>query len=286
MTAPSLSTCSPWASVDDLCNPCLSNYDSLDSQLIERTLQIASDVLYVLSGRQFPGTCSATVRPCSSRVWSNPPSRSYSSAPASFGCGCSSRSRCGCPAPSEITLGVYPIVSIEQVRVDGIILTPVTDYRVDDHRTLVRLSPNNTESWPCCPNILLPDTEPDTFSVSFSYGHSPPLAGIHAAAVLACELYLACNPIDGAECRLPKRVQSITRQGISMVMIDPMEFLAAGRLGITEVDSFLTTYNPNNLRRNSGVYSPDIGPRFRRVSSTTGGDAGFGESGDGYGYGN
>lgn len=281
MAAPSLSTCSPWASVDDLCGTCLAEYDSLDSGQLERALEVASNLLYIYSGRQFPGLCSDTVRPCSSRVWDNPPLRYTSdSYPTYRGCGCSSRSACGCPSPSQITLGVEPIVEVVEVKVDGVTLTS-DQYRVDNHRYLVRLPDDGAfQSWPCCPNILLDDIEADTFSVSFTYGYAPPPEGVLAAAVLACELYLSCNPIDNAECRLPKRVQSITRQGVSMVLLDPMELLVQGRLGITEVDAFITAHNPRGRRRNSAIFTPDIGPRKRRIN-TSAPSGGFG--GGGYG---
>lgn len=262
------STCSPWATVDDLCAPCLTVYDEIPADLLDRTLQIASDLLFELSGRQFPGTCEATVRPCAQRQFMDWVPRYAYADHATPSCGCTTTSTCGCPRPSQITLGVYPLISISEVKIDGIALDPSL-YRIDDHRYLVRLrDPDGSYvSWPCCQDILLPDTEPDTFSVSFTYGQSPPLAGIQAAAILACEFALACNPVSGAECRLPRRVQSITRQGVSMVLIDPMEFLNAGRLGIPEVDSFIATYNRYALRRTGAILSPDFPPRVRRVGS-------------------
>lgn len=269
MPGPSLSTCTPWATVDDLCAPCLTSYDDFPADLLDRTFQIASDLLFELSGRRFPGICTTTVRPCSQRVYRDGP-RNLNANVLHFSCGCSTPRSCGCPRPSEITLGVEPIDSILEVKIDGEVLGPEF-YRVDDYKYLVRL-PDVGETftaWPCCQNILLSDTEPDTFSVSFTYGQDPPLAGVHAASILACELALACNPVSGAECRLPKRVQSLTRQGISMVFIDPMEFLAGGRLGIYEVDSFLGVYNPNNLRRSARVVSPDFPERVRRTDTAS-----------------
>lgn len=36
--------------------------------LVEDALNAASGILYVLSGRQFPGVCTETVRPCALRT--------------------------------------------------------------------------------------------------------------------------------------------------------------------------------------------------------------------------
>lgn len=269
MPGPNLSTCSPWSTIDDLCVPCSTNYDTIDPDLIDRMLQIASDTLFIKSGRQFPGECTTTVRPCRQTIHYNPPPRLYSSDNTYYNfCGCSAPSSCGCPHPSQITLGVEPLVSVEEVKVDGVVLDPSL-YRIDDYRYLVRLrDPDGSyQTWKCCQDILLPDTEPDTVSVTFTYGRNPPPGGVHAAAVLACELILSCNPIDGAECRLPRRVVSLNRQGVSMVLTDPTQLLSIGRYGITEVDDFLATWNPNNLRRPSTVISPDIGKQVRRVGT-------------------
>jgi hypothetical protein len=53
-------------------------------------------------------------------------------------------------------------------------------------------------------------------------------------------------------------VQSITRQGISMAILDPFDFLDNGRTGVYQFDLWLATVNPTGLPRRSRVFSPDI----------------------------
>lgn len=274
MGAPCVSACTPWATTDDICSPC-DDY-SFPAGLLDDMLSVATDLLFELSGKRFPGSCQDVVRPCSQSFPADPfPNRvagqrtvftnsSNGSIQVSSSCGCSSPRSCGCARLSEVTLGVEPITEINEIKVDGAIL-PSSSYRIDDYKFLVR---TDGESWPCCQNLLNdPDTDDDTFQVDFTYGTPPPPAGVHAAAVLACELALACQPETLGECRLPRRVQSITRQGVSMVLLDPFEFLDQGRVGIIEVDLFLRTYNPNRLRRAATVISPDITERVRRVNT-------------------
>lgn len=282
MAEPSRSTCSPWATELDVCPPC-NEYD-FPLGLLDTTLQIASDLLFELSARQFPGLCSDKFRPCSQRIiYDGYPYRQssfpyYQSwSPLTFGggfgdgfsggvssCGCNTGlPSCGCGGLSELSLGVRPLVSIEEVKIDGVII-PASSYRIDDYKTLVRI---DGERWPCCQNLRLADTELDTFSVSATFGVSPPAAGIHAAAILACELALACTPAAPGECRLPPKVQAVTRQGVSMVMLSPVELLQNGKTGIAEIDYFLVTYNPRGRRMSSAVFSPDVRSRARHVDT-------------------
>jgi hypothetical protein len=157
-------------------------------------------------------------------------------------------------------------VDVLAVRIDGALL-PETEYRVDDRRWLVRLDPEG-EAWPSCQDLTAADTAPDTFSVQFTYGIDPPAAGVLAAATLACELALACAGSDS--CRLPRRVQQITRDGVSMALLDPLTMFDEGRFGIPEVDMFIATYNPKKLQRRASVVSPHLRRPVRRVSDTGG----------------
>lgn len=249
MTAPSSSTCSPWATEDDLCSPC-NDYTVL-GPIAGDFLQSASDILFDLSGGQFPGLCDRTIRPCARRMQ---PERSIDPAPPGWiegwgWCGCGG-DPCDCGGLYQLDLGAYPIDSVTEVKVDGDALDSSL-YRVDDWRTLVRLADadGSNPGWPRTQRLDLPDTEEGTWSVTFSWGREPPPAGVTAAAVLACELALACDPENADKCRLPKRVQSVTREGVTIVM-SPSDFLDAnGKTGLYEVDLFLRAVNPNHIRR-------------------------------------
>jgi len=247
------STCEPWATIADLTGPC-ADYDT-DTTLIGDMLQAASDVLYELSGRQFAGECDEQVvhprQDCACVI------RPYHLRhPMSL----FRRALCSCDLP-RVTLGMYPLVSVEEVIVAGVTLDP-SEYRVENDRWLVRLADADGQwrSWPCCWDR----EDPEAFQVTFTAGMAPPPMGVRAAADLACQLILANQPDGAADCLLPERVQTITRQGVSVTVLDPMEFLDHGRTGIYSVDLFLSAYNPNRLQDRPVVMSPDVGPRSRR----------------------
>lgn len=111
--------------------------------------------------------------------------------------------------------------------------------------------------------------------VSYVYGTNPPAAGRLAARTLANELLLAIN--NSNQCRLPDRVTAVTRQGISYTVLDSQDFLEQGRTGLYEIDLFLKTVNPDNARKKSRVFSPDL-PRARSINTQ-----GTGYGGGGYG---
>lgn len=250
------STCEPWITSDDVtdCGPCAD----LAGADVEPWLQVASDVLNELSGRQFPGICNGVVHPVTPDDCYGPPRRLGSLIWTRM----RPNERVGTTWRKRITLGVYPIVTVDEVMVDGAVLDP-SAYRVDSQRFLERIDGG---VWPW----VWPDwqQDPSTFRVEVTYGQEPPPAGKAAAAVLACQLALSCTA--GAEgCVLPERVTSMTRQGVSMAILDPMDFLEAGRTGLYLVDLFLATANPDNLRRAPQILSPDVGPQVRRYPPDT-----------------
>ena len=221
--------CAPWLEAADL-SDCCGSVDP-ESPLIESSILAASEVLYELSGRIFSGTCTGTVRPCGDacRCW-------YSD--------------CGCNRLAKAFLQ-RDVLSVSEVNIGGEILD-ASAYRLEDG-FLVRL---DGLGWPCCQDLAAPVGDPDTFSVTVTYGSPVPAVGVEAARVLACELVKSCVP--GEVCSLPARVTSISRQGVSMVMLDPMAFLDNGRTGLYAVDLFLSTFNPQALRRPPSVWSPDL----------------------------
>lgn len=265
--------CSDWVTLGSVqADPraTLSNGDPIPEALLIEGISVASEVLWSLSAQQFSGVCSDTVRPVrryydaddlglwwwgvyrwrgGRYICSRPPERAT-----------------GCGALSEITLGAYPLREILQVRIDGAVVDPTT-YRVDDHRWLVRISPDGF-GWPCCQQLQNdPMTDLDTFSVAFTYGQAPPDGGQAACRLLAIEL---AKSASGDECNLPDRVTNITQQGMSFVLLDRMPFLDTGRTGIYSIDLWLSSVNPNSLARRPMVISPDIDRPVRRTSTTPG----------------
>lgn len=258
--APTAGTCSPWATDADVCLPCTDETSDLDEWIA-----VASDLLFELSGQRFPGICSDVVRPCRTTCVDGGP-RYYgdlvdTSSWRWYGsCSCGGDA-CGCSTLSELTLSGWPLVSVEEVLIDGVALDP-SAYRIDDWSRLVRVDGG---AWPACQNLGAATTEADTFEVSFTYGSTVPAAGVKAAASLGCQLALACSGGDG--CRLPQRVQSITRQGVSMVLLDPFTFFDDGRTGLYEVDLFLAAYGPTAKKRwPAMVVNPDMRAKARRTT--------------------
>jgi hypothetical protein len=263
VTWPVSGPCSPWASSQSVwacCGQPMTTVDG-DECPVDMTAYAyeASELLFGLTARVYNGTCTKTVRPCGSglpcgvQVLSRGHLVGWEGSFWSSGCGCTSSDR--------ILLSGYPIKSITEVKIDGVVVDPVT-YRLDGNRWLTRTrdpaEPSEYLSWPTCQADDLPDTESGTFSVTYNYGADPPLSGIDAATELACELYKACNSGAG-ECKLPSGTTRVIRQG---VVIERLAFSAWGlqdgiwRTGLPRVDAFLNNVNPDRLLRRPAIWSP------------------------------
>lgn len=268
--------CSPWATVDDIPSnaPC-SEY-GFDEILLEDCLEFASNVLYEFTGRRWPGECSDTIRPCGMRStvgWGRyvlgQPVAGTAGGLAGW-CGCYRTRECGCHHLSEIKLPGYPVTAVTEVKIDGMIIDPAR-YRVDDQRWLVYL-PDETgldprQAWPCCQRIDLDDTEDGTFSITYSFGTVPDRGGVMSAATLACQLALAFGgSADAAtKCKLPKRITSIVRQGITIAVLDPFTLFKDGQTGLAEVDLWISSKLVGAKRRRATVYAIGSGRRVRRT---------------------
>ena len=266
MPAPDLNTCEPWATIADVerCEECdaisaTSGGPIPDADVLE-AIQIASNVLHGCTAQQFPGQCQITVRPCRG-PW------------------CECYDYCICCGVDEIALGNYPIVSIDQVVVDGAVL-PATAYRVDNYRTLVGIvdtaDPNfpnvAATQWPCCQDLEMPSSgpnaQPNTWEVTYTYGQRPPPGLVRAAAILACELLKACFPSAfGDDCELPENVTSVAQNGLTYTIEPLLDELENGFLGIPAIDLALKRWNPNQLRRRPAVFNPDRVGRIRRAGT-------------------
>jgi hypothetical protein len=227
---------------------------------------VATELLWMLSGRRY-GLTELTVRPCWRvddfdgdfwRLVPHLPLWPYGWAAAPW-CGCS-RPGCGCTRrPNEVGLA-GPVHDVVQVRVDGQTVPPA-GYQVYDHRWLLRV---DGENWPERQDLTAADDRPGGFVVTYRRGVPVPAGGRYAAGQLACELAKAM--VSDKDCRLPRRVQSVVRQGVQRTFIDPAELARDGLTGLPEVDQWLGAVNPHRLPRDSIVWSPDLTPARRRTA--------------------
>lgn len=89
--------------------------------------------------------------------------------------------------------------------------------------------------------------------VAYTAGIAPPPGTSLAMGELACELARAFR---GEPCRLPSRVTSLVRQGVSMDFGDPAVFLGEGLLGLPLCDTWIRSGNRNKLPGRSAVLDP------------------------------
>lgn len=262
--------CSAWVTSAEVA-ACRDDDIASDPTVFDDAAVEASMLLFELSGRQFPGVCERTVRPCRVACSSWLQGVDFGAAWEVGGYwGYSGGRLCGCQAVSRVKLSGYPVREITEVLIDGEVVDPAT-YRLDNWRWLTRLGYQDggvfrARRWPTCQNLALNDDQPGTFSVSYLYGADPPPLGVQAAAALASEIYNACG--GSSDCALPSGVVEIVRQGITVRRVhSAAEALWKGASGITLVDQFLASVNPTGKRRRGAIYSPDVSPYPRTVGS-------------------
>lgn len=98
--------------------------------------------------------------------------------------------------------------------------------------------------------------------VTYAYGCRPPIDVQRAIDEFAAELDNAWN---GRSCKLPERVTSISREGVTWTVLDPQQFLEGGKTGLYYPDLIISTYG-GKVRMRAKVYSPEHRPP-RRINS-------------------
>lgn len=151
------------------------------------------------------------------------------------------RTTCRCRRTHRLRLACSPVASVDAVVVNGVPLTPWGGQYEMVSGMLVLCS-----DAPC--NSLC-------VTVTYTCGSGIPAAGQSAVRELAEQLLMG---MDGdANCALPQRVTSVSRQGISMDLFDPQDFLNEGRTGIYMVDLFLRAVNPSRALMPPRILIPE-----------------------------
>lgn len=246
--------------------------DPVKSAMKQRSEALAWMQLAALTADQL-GTCPITVRPCTRACLDHHVYLTASTRGGPFhphinsqgnwvnSCGCAAGD-CSCTALSEVILP-GPVGDVLEVLLDGAVLDP-TAYRVDNGNRLVR---TDGGIWPACQNMAAPtvpaDDAPDealgTFEVTYYQGAAPDALSLWMAGLLAVEYFKACS--SDKSCRLPNRLQSVARQGVTY----NIAFEDDGTTGIREVDDYVRRLNPYHLKMPPVIVSP----QSRRTRQTT-----------------
>src|SRR5688572_19075482 len=175
--------CTAWIDGGDVAACCDADYGS-DESLLDAVAAMAQELLFELSGGQYPGLCERTVRPCQPKVCGfQVLSRGHIVAPLWWAGNAWSGHPCGCHALSRVELAGYPVQEITEVKINGDVVDPA-GYRLDQHRYLTRLADaeGDVQLWPGCQRLDLDDTEEGTWSVTYVWGAAPPAIAVQAAA--------------------------------------------------------------------------------------------------------
>lgn len=162
------------------------------------------------------------------------------------GCSCSRGDRISLPGPVN-----EPVTVV----IDGVTLDHAA-YRIQGGKWLVRVDGGY---WPSCQNLDALDGTEGTWSVEYTIGTPVPVGGQVAAGILACELAKAA--CGDPTCGLPQRIQSVTRQGVTVTVLDSFDDVEKGRTGIWLIDSWVAAIT--QPARRGIVRSPDYPPRRR-----------------------
>ena len=254
-------TCSPWATHEDA--PLALQDYAIDPDNVDDAYQAASDQLYELTGRRWPGTCTDVIRPQAQWRAYDGPSRWWPALRGMYGwCSCHRGRETGCARIPEIKLPGHPVQpgSIV-VKIDGL---EFSDFRLDDGRFLVR---TDGDGWPCCQRLIDPDTELNTWSVAYSYGQGPPIGGKFAAIALGTVIYGETFPDDAARCKPPARATRVTRAGTTVELGDPATMAKEGLTGVASVDRWVASVLLGVARRRATVMVPGKWRSARRVNT-------------------
>lgn len=290
--------CTPWCDANDIwiaCgSPTVTTGEGSSEEIcaVDMTpyAQMASWLLWELSGRLHSGRCVRTVRPCGDGACGfQVLSRGYIVWPFDWyygypGYGWNGwnwmydhNAGCGCVPLDRIDLAGYPVREILEVKIDGVVIPETNNWRLDKRRFLTRMADvdGNAQRWPSCQRLDENDTEVGTFAVTYAYGQDPPLLGQLAAAQIGCEIY---RERTGEECALPSGTVRVTRQGVTIDKMATLGWFRQGsgrygpqarwQTGLPIVDAFLNSINPYGLTRRPIMMAP--GQRRNRFAQSVG----------------
>lgn len=248
-------------------------FDTKSDTTKAKALAFATSFMWAATGRRY-GVCEVTVRPCQPKP--NPPAfRGYPAFATSGGsaplavpyidrgtwrnCGCGPR--CCCRPTCQVALE-GPVASVASVVVDGEIVADDA-YRVDLEDGQWWLVRTDGTCWPNCQNLDA-NTGEGVFEVTYGQGTALPDALEYGTGHLACEFAKA---VDGdSDCKLPGRLASLTRQGVTLEIDTPGNDEIGYITGIELIDQVIASLNPSRRQSPPMIYSPDMPTAHDRIT--------------------
>lgn len=235
-----------------------TDWDSFSPEEKTRFLTLATSSLQMLTFYRV-GTCPVTIRPCPAPVC---PCGGWTPTLVNgnwYNCG-----TCGdqCAPLSEIDIP-GPVGRIDSLRVDGVEIDLTTsDWRLDNGHLLVWQGAGPSPI-PSTQNLNRPDTEPGTWSITYSRSYPVGPDARLAVGLLAMEFAKACAP--RGKCSLPKGVTNVVRNGVSFTI--EAGLFPGGLTGLEIVDQFILKWAPAGSPASSAkVFDPRKRPA-RRINS-------------------
>lgn len=239
--------CEAFANLDDLFGDpdgCVLDPDE-DEAVGLAMLDMASDMLCLLSGMRVHGICTKTVRPIARGdigCWPAPGMGASSGWSAEYG-----------------GLDVIPLrgpnPQVIEVMIDGVVLDP-SEYGLIDGNMLYRTS---RAFWPRYTDLTVSPYANHSFQFTFRFGHASDPLTVNATVELALELTL--DAIGRATGNLPNGVgvTSLNVQGVGLTLRDRAEALRESDQQLAAVARFLGVYAPGGMKH-QGIISPEIEP--------------------------
>lgn len=249
--------CAPWISAADAAS--CGEAAGLDDVQTGRVAMFASEVLYVLSNRQWPGVCPRTVRPAPvGRNWHFicvPLERAWWAAQM----GGSNSWAPWLPNDIAILQSTWPfrdrdslrlpgpVTSITSVIEDNVTLLP-SMYVLEGRSTIRRL---DGLFWPIdqdltrAPTTLPPaptadnPNPPPAWSIAYQWGAAPPDSGVIACNSFFCEIALALAGSDSCSLPWAGAVATMSRQGLTVNYGALHDQFVNGYVGLADVDLWL-----------------------------------------------
>lgn len=232
--------CSAFVTTDDVfLAACACNLNEADDLTrVEELIDVASDILYVLSGGRVTGRCQVQVWPITS-----------------YACYSATDRMSWVDADGVDSIPLRgPNTEIVEVTIDGVVLSS-SEYGLIDGYKLFRRG----TSWPTTNDVTKTDSETGTFTITYRFGRTPDWLTKQAAIELVCSM--ASETSSPALSRL-RGIASANVQGVS-VQTEDVDGVA--QMGLVNVNRWLDIYAPLGAG-SIGVYSPELTHGWRLVT--------------------